>query len=92
VPEGANIKASVPCESAGVEERSPHTEYTGLPKTRCSIYKTTLKSKTGELFVALGAASWKAATLKPEAAPEPKPKPKQAQRQVPVEEGAKSGS
>jgi len=99
VPEGANIKASVPCESAGVEDRAPSGDlaHGGVrsdteAKVACSIYKTTLRDKTGELFVALGAASWKAATLKPEAAPEPKPKPKQAQRQVPVEEGAKSGS
>ena len=69
VPEGVKVKASVPCASAGVEERAPHTDYPTdtEAKLRCSIYKATLIAKTGELFAAVDAASWNAATPKPEA-------------------------
>jgi hypothetical protein len=78
VPDGVKIASSVPCESAGVEDRtlSGHilVGTASSIKARCSVYKTTLEDKTGELFVAVDAASWKAATVRPEA------KTQQAQR------------
>jgi hypothetical protein len=96
VPQGVKVASSVPCESAGVDERSPSASlaYPGIkfnkPKVTCSVYKATLRDKTGELFVAVDAGSWKSATLKPEPQPEPRPAPK-AQQQVSADVGAKDG-
>ncbi|NIP25483.1 MAG: hypothetical protein GWN67_24570 [Phycisphaerae bacterium] len=57
VPEGIDFRASVPCENSGAEQRriSQH----GPRKRKFNIYKTVLKQKTGELYLAVEANGWK---------------------------------
>jgi hypothetical protein len=57
VPEGISFRASVPCENGGAEERRI-SQY-GPQKSKFNIYKTVLKQKTGELYLAVEANGWK---------------------------------
>lgn len=59
VPDGVHFRASVPCSNGGVEERltrSPNSQ-----KARFNIYRAVLKQKTGELYLAVDADTWKQA-------------------------------
>jgi len=67
VPEGVPFRASVPSTRGEVEEREVAGELLGLPrstdrpnKKRFDVYRATMTEKTGELFLALNAAAWKA--------------------------------
>ena len=57
VPDGVVFRASADCENGGSEERqvSPNNPQ----KVRFSIYRTILKQKTGELYLAIDAKAWK---------------------------------
>ncbi len=57
VPEGVRFRASVPCKNGGIEERMTHPPK--AQKERFNIYKADLKQKTGEIFLAVDARSWK---------------------------------
>jgi hypothetical protein len=54
VPEGVRFRASVPCDSRGVLVKQTRRE-----ETRCEIYRAEVKQKTGELYLAVDAESWK---------------------------------
>jgi len=54
VPEGVKLAASAPCEKKRTESVPVER---GTPLA-CDIYETELKSKTGELFVAIEQAGW----------------------------------
>jgi len=62
VPEGVGFRASVPCERQGTEEReawvSPRHSRTE-EKARYDVYQGPVKAKTGELFLAVDAVSWR---------------------------------
>ena len=63
VPEGVPLRASVPPESQGVEDRRfPPTQLgqspNAIPTRRASIYRATVTDKTGELFLAVDADGW----------------------------------
>jgi len=57
VPDGVGFRSSADCENGGSEERqvSPHNPQ----KARFSIYRTILEQKTGELYLAVDAKTWK---------------------------------
>lgn len=57
VPKGIEFKASVPCKNEGTAEKPIVAHKQDM--TTCSIYKSRLKSKTGEIFLAVNADSWK---------------------------------
>jgi hypothetical protein len=57
VPQGVSFQASVPCHNGGVEERPIFLN--GRAKVSCDIYRAELKQKTGELYVAVDADTWK---------------------------------
>jgi hypothetical protein len=57
VPKGVEFKASVPCENGGNAEK-PIIVYNQNTIT-CSIHNAELKDKTGEIFLAVNADSWK---------------------------------
>jgi hypothetical protein len=59
VPEGISFRASVPCSNGGVEERL--TRPPKSQKARFNIYRAVLKQKTGELYLAVDADTWKQA-------------------------------
>jgi hypothetical protein len=69
-PEGVGVRASVPCEYTGAEERALRTPMRYVakgskpraPGTRVAVYRATLAKKTGELLVAVRADSWKRAS------------------------------
>jgi len=67
VPEGVAMRASTPCKEAGVQERELpagfHHDLRGKAKSRMVIHRATLTEKTGELFIALDAESWKKARV-----------------------------
>lgn len=57
VPEGIDFRALVVCSNSGIEERqvSPHD----AAKWKFSIYRSVLRQKTGELYLAVDAEAWK---------------------------------
>lgn len=57
VPQGVSFRASVPCHNGGVEERPIFLNH--VAKVSCDIYRTELKQKTGELYVAVDADMWR---------------------------------
>jgi len=57
VPDGVHFRASVPCSNGGVEERM--TRPPKSQKARFNIYRAVLKQKTGELYLAVDADTWK---------------------------------
>lgn len=59
VPDGVHFRASVPCSNGGVEERL--TRPPNSQKARFNIYRAVLKQKTGELYLAVDADTWKQA-------------------------------
>ncbi len=61
VPEGIPVRASVKCEKAGTEKRAPSTRRGGSEATSCDIYRGTVDSKTGEIYVAVDSAAWRKA-------------------------------
>ena len=65
VPKGVAFRASVPCRQ-GLEQRSrkTHGEPYAEPSVPYAIYRTTMKNKTGELFVAVGSDAFDAAVRK----------------------------
>ncbi|HOW73258.1 MAG TPA: hypothetical protein PKY77_21885 [Phycisphaerae bacterium] len=77
VPAGTPFKASVACETGGVEEYelpkdvlvARHSD--GSAKDRYTFHRATLRDKTGELFLAVGAAAMDQRTLEPVAAQPP---------------------
>ena len=60
VPRGANFRASIPCE----KETQPVANE-AKPKVPQDVYRTVLKSKKGELLVAVDKASWDGTFAKP---------------------------
>jgi len=61
VPEGVSCRASAACGKVGTEERTWAGARLGGPegaRERYDIYRATLREKTGELFVAVGADTW----------------------------------
>jgi len=59
VPDGVRFRASVPCKNGGDEERP--TRPPNSQKARFNIYQAVLKQKTGELYLAVDADTWKQA-------------------------------
>ena len=57
VPEGVSFRASVPCSNGGTEERPIYSR--SSQKGRFNIYQAVLKQKTGELYLAVDAETWK---------------------------------
>jgi len=57
VPEGVSFRASVPCSNGGTEERPIYSR--SSQKGRFNIYQAILKQKTGELYLAVDAETWK---------------------------------
>lgn len=88
VPENAQVKASIECPSAGVEELDlPQSVGWRRPgqKMRMARHRATLHEKTGEFFVAVEAESWsKAVAAQPDktVAVPPQPPPPATARQA----------
>ena len=59
VPEGIDFRASVACDNGGTEERT--VSLYGSEKGRFNIYRTILEQKTGEVYLAVDADTWKKA-------------------------------
>lgn len=57
VPEGVSFRASVACSNGGTEERPTYSR--SSQKGRFNIYQAVLEQKTGELYLAVDADSWK---------------------------------
>ncbi|MDO8588503.1 MAG: hypothetical protein Q7T82_15865 [Armatimonadota bacterium] len=66
VPKGVAFRASVPCRQPVFQQRSrkTHGEPYAEPSVPYAIHRTTMKNKTGELFVAVGSGAFDAAVRK----------------------------
>ncbi len=61
VPDGVPFRASIACEQEATEEREPPAPGSVVKPEETvgyDIYRTTLKEKTGELFLAVNAEKW----------------------------------
>jgi hypothetical protein len=63
VPEGVDVRASVACRDAGVEERELPQGLPGMTaektKVKVAVHRATVTEKTGELILAVDAEGWK---------------------------------
>jgi hypothetical protein len=63
VPEGLDLRASVPCQVTGSEDRELPQDMSGARpekgRTRMTVHRATVAEKTGELFLAIDATGWK---------------------------------
>jgi hypothetical protein len=61
-PDGVVVKASVPCEKVGTDEKEFGRDVSEKPiKKAYATYRAVVGEKTGELFVGIDAAGWKQA-------------------------------
>ncbi len=74
IPEGAGLKSSIPCTKAGVKELNYESAFPTAEKGRYTVYKGTVKDKTGEIFLATDAATWHKMYMEPANNPPSAPK------------------